>query len=68
MPNPDPARAGRPLTFTPAEWRRLLEEPSFLRQTDNSYASPRRLMGVPVAIVPDHGECGWPRYLPPGRP
>jgi hypothetical protein len=42
-----------PLRFTPAEWRRLLEDASFLRDRDNSYA-PRRLMGVPVEIVPDH--------------
>lgn len=42
-----------PFRFTPAEWRRLLEDGSFLRDGDNSYA-PRRLMGVPVEIVPDH--------------
>jgi DNA-binding IclR family transcriptional regulator len=41
------------LRFTPAEWRRLLEDASFLRDRDNSYA-PRRLMGLPVEIVPDH--------------
>ncbi len=40
--------------FTPAEWRRLLEDPAFLSEADNSYAPPRRLMGVPVVIVPDH--------------
>lgn len=41
------------LRFTPAEWRCLLEDASFLRDRDNSYA-PRRLMGLPVEIVPDH--------------
>ena len=40
--------------FTPAEWRSLLEDEAFLRQPDNSYRPPRRLMGVPVQIVPDH--------------
>ena len=43
-----------PLRFTPAEWRYLLEDPSFLDQPDNSYAEPRCLMGLPVLIVPDH--------------
>jgi hypothetical protein len=41
------------LRFTPAEWRHLLEDASFLRDCDNGYA-PRRLMGLPVEIVPDH--------------
>jgi hypothetical protein len=41
------------LRFTPAEWRRLLADADFLRDPDNSYR-PRRLMGVPVQIVPDH--------------
>lgn len=40
--------------FTPAEWRRLLADAAFLRQPDNSYIPPRRLMGVSVEIVPDH--------------
>ena len=40
--------------FTPAEWRRLLDDAAFLRQPDNSYRPPRRLMGVGVQIVPDH--------------
>ena len=44
-----------PLRFTPAEWRHLLEDPSFLDEPDNSYAEPRALMGLPVLIVPDHG-------------
>lgn len=50
-----PSRSGPTLTlhFTPAEWRTLLEDTSFLRDPDNSYR-PRRLMGLPVAIVPDH--------------
>jgi hypothetical protein len=42
------------LHFTPAEWRILLEDPSFLADQDNSYLLPRRLLGVMVAIVPDH--------------
>jgi hypothetical protein len=48
-------RSGPALTlrFTPAEWRVLLEDAGFLRDPDNSYR-PRRLMGLPVAIVPDH--------------
>jgi hypothetical protein len=41
------------LRFTPAEWRHLLADSAFLRDPDNSYL-PRRLMGVPVQIVPDH--------------
>ena len=43
--------------FTPAEWRHLLEGAAFLTQGDNSYRPPRRFMGIPVRIVPDHG-CG----------
>jgi len=39
--------------LTPAEWHRVLADQSFLRDPDNSI-SPRRLMGVPVEIVPDH--------------
>ena len=42
------------LHFTPAEWRVLLEDPSFLADQDNSYSPPRRLLGVMVTIVPDH--------------
>ena len=42
------------LHFTPAEWRSILEDRSFLDHPDNAYAAPRRLMGLPVAIVPDH--------------
>ncbi len=41
------------LRFTPAEWRRLLADPEFLDEADNGYL-PRRLMGLPVRIVPDH--------------
>jgi hypothetical protein len=33
--------------------RVLLEAEGFARDPDNSYP-PRRLMGLPVAIVPDH--------------
>jgi hypothetical protein len=43
------------LRFTPAEWRHLLEDPAFLKQGDNSFSPPRRLMGLSVEIVPDHG-------------
>ena len=51
---PDRARGPvQTLRFTPAEWRVLLEDPSFLTDPDNSYR-PRRLMGLPVEIVPDH--------------
>ena len=39
--------------LTPAEWRQVLADGSFLRDPDNSIR-PRRLMGVPVEIVPDH--------------
>ncbi len=45
--------SGSILHFTPAEWRALLQDAGFLRDPDNSYR-PRRLMGLPVAIVPDH--------------
>jgi hypothetical protein len=41
------------LRFTPAEWRSLLHDESFLRDPENSFF-PRRLMGLPVEIVPDH--------------
>lgn len=52
---PDRRRDGTvSLHFTPAEWRVVLESPHFLVDDDNSYA-PRRLMGLAVAIVPDHG-------------
>ena len=39
--------------LTPAEWRQVLADGSFLRDPDNSIR-PRRLMGVPVEIIPDH--------------
>jgi hypothetical protein len=45
---------GYTLRFTPAEWRSLLHDEAFLRDPDNSF-HPRRLMGLPVQIVPDHG-------------
>ena len=41
------------LRFTPAEWHNLLQDPSFLEQPDNAGAGPRRLMGVPVTIIPE---------------
>lgn len=44
----------KPLLFTPAEWRKLLDGPVFLNGFGNSYAVPRRLMGRLVKIVPDH--------------
>jgi len=46
-------RAAYAFHLTPAEWHRLLADQSFLRDPDNSF-SPRRLMGVPVEIIPDH--------------
>ncbi|CAN5219198.1 hypothetical protein BH11PSE2_BH11PSE2_19800 [soil metagenome] len=42
------------LQFTPAEWRVVLEDRSFLAEEDNRFCPPRRLMGVEVEIVPDH--------------
>ncbi|HEX3700813.1 MAG TPA: hypothetical protein VHV27_09080 [Phenylobacterium sp.] len=42
------------LHFTPAEWRAILADDGFLDGADNAYAAPRRLMGLEVAIVPDH--------------
>jgi hypothetical protein len=42
---------GRPLTLTPREWRRILEDPAFLARPDNRYQQPRRLNGRPVEIV-----------------
>ena len=56
-PSPDttptlPVEGGpRPLTLTPREWRRILEDPSFLARPDNRYQQPRRLNGRPVEIV-----------------
>jgi hypothetical protein len=50
---PRPSSRTVVLRFTPAEWRHLLEDASFLSERDNCY-SPRRLMGLPVEIVPDH--------------
>ena len=44
----------RPLIFTPAEWRVLLDDPGFLKDADNRWGVSRRLMGLPVRIVPDH--------------
>lgn len=48
------AQGDTSLHFTPAEWRMLLEDRAFLKDGDNRFAPPRRLMGVPVEIVPDH--------------
>lgn len=49
--------AGRKAVFafrlTPAEWRQVLADGSFLCDPENSIR-PRRLMGIPVEIVPDH--------------
>ena len=41
----------QPLTLTPREWRRILEDPSFLARPDNRYQQPRRLNGRPVEVV-----------------
>ena len=41
------------LHLTPAEWRDVLKDGSFLDHADNC-CRPRRLMGLPVQIVPDH--------------
>ena len=40
--------------LTPAEWRQVLADGSFLCDPDNCIR-PRRLMGVPVEIIHDHG-------------
>lgn len=40
--------------LTPAEWRQVLADKDFLDDPDNCIR-PRRLMGVPVVIIPDHG-------------
>ena len=55
-----PRPAGQTLTlrFTPAEWRSLLRDGDFLRDPDNS-CRPRRLMGLPVQIVPDHRSAAY---------
>jgi hypothetical protein len=47
-------RPTRPLVFTPAEWRVLLNDPDFLKDPDNRWGVTRQLMGLPVRIVPDH--------------
>jgi hypothetical protein len=46
--------APKRLTFTPTEWRQIIDDKDFLNESDNQYKVPRRLMGVPVEIVPDH--------------
>ncbi|MBS0295840.1 MAG: hypothetical protein JSR45_05965 [Proteobacteria bacterium] len=40
-----------PLRLTPGEWRRILEDPTFLEDSGNAYAAPRRFHGLPVEIV-----------------
>ena len=45
------AGSQKPLTLTPREWRRILEDPAFLARSDNRYQQPRRLNGRPVEIV-----------------
>jgi hypothetical protein len=40
-----------PLRLTPGQWRRILEDPSFLAEPENRYQRPRRLNGRPVEIV-----------------
>jgi hypothetical protein len=49
----DRRRSAYAFRLTSAEWRRLLADGSFLRDPDNCIR-PRRLMGVPVEIIPDH--------------
>ena len=44
---------GYTFRFTPAQWRHMLDDPGFLQSPDNAYLPPRRLMGLPVEIVPD---------------
>jgi hypothetical protein len=39
--------------LTPAEWRLVLADEGFLDEPGNCI-NPRRLMGVPVEIIPDH--------------
>jgi len=48
------SRGGVVLHFTPAEWRAVLADRGFLASGDNRFEAPRRLMGLPVEIVPDH--------------
>jgi hypothetical protein len=55
------ARAEKPVyafRLTPAEWRAVIEDETFLKDPANSYR-PRRLMGVPVEIVPDRPVVVW---------
>lgn len=47
-------RSSYKFRFTPAEWRQVIDDIRFLLDADNSYRVPRRLMGVPVEIIPDH--------------
>ena len=51
---PDESALSYTFRFTPAEWRHRLEDRTFLAAPDNSWLPPRRLMGLPVQIVPDH--------------
>ncbi len=50
--DPDP-EAAPVLRMTPPEWRSVLERRSFLEGEDNRFATPRRLYGRLVQIVPD---------------
>jgi hypothetical protein len=54
-PSKSPAKTGfvYTLQFTPAEWRQVIDDARFLLDSGNSYR-PRRLMGIPVEIIPDH--------------
>lgn len=59
--NDDAARGAKPVyafRLTPAEWRSVLDDASFFADPGNSIR-PRRLMGVPVEIVPDHRMAAW---------
>ena len=44
------------LRLTHREWRRLLEERSFLEDETNRFQPPRRYHGRPVQIVPAPSE------------
>ncbi len=61
---PDALRSPYTFRFTPAEWRHLLEDRSFLTAPDNSWLPPRRLMGLPVEIVPDHRGASFETPVP----
>jgi hypothetical protein len=61
---PDDRPSRYTFRFTPAEWRHLLEDRTFLTAPDNSWLPPRRLMGLPVQIVPDHRRASFETPVP----